>query len=137
MSIAWSMRESRTRDREEKSGPECSEPLRETDALCCWLARLPVENNRPRPVVPGVVADSAVNGVVVVGQEQLVAAAFATLTAGGFLGCPVVDAFGVYIDQLDLLDLVLFLCKLFRARQRHPPCMQCTHHTTTIPLCVY
>jgi len=91
------------------------EAVHETDALCSWLARFPVQNNTPRPLVPRVVLESGVNGVMVVAQDDLVVRAFRSLTAGGFLGCPVVDAFGVYVDQLDLLDLVFFVCRLFKA----------------------
>ena len=87
--------------------PEC-------DALCLWLARYPIQDNNPRAwVYPKAWYD----GVLAVRGDELLVDVFKRLTDDGFLGCPVVDVDKVYLDQIDILDIVFYVCHLFKARQ--------------------
>jgi hypothetical protein len=91
-----------------------SKHLPECDSLCLWLARAPVQNNHPRPL-----QFSAYQGdnVLVAHENELLDTVFKMLTTEGITGCPVVDADGVYVDQVDVLDIVFFVCDLFKSRQ--------------------
>jgi CBS-domain-containing membrane protein len=51
----------------------------------------------------------------VVGEDELIANVFQRLTYESFMGCPVVDSNGVYLNQVDMLDIVFFVCRLFKA----------------------
>ena len=87
--------------------------LPEADALCLWLARSPVQNNHPRPLLfPASLGDN----VLIAHENDLLETVFLRLTEAGFLGCPVVDSDGVYVSQVDILDIVFFVCNLFKAR---------------------
>jgi hypothetical protein len=72
-----------------------------------------VQSNHPRSLAfPG--WDET---ILVGGEDELIATLFQRLTNESVLGCPVVDASGIYINQVDLLDIVFFVCRLFKARQ--------------------
>jgi hypothetical protein len=89
--------------------------LPESDALCLWLARSPVQDNHPRPLLfPASLGDN----VLIAHENDLLEAVFQRLTQAGISGCPVVDSDGVYVSQVDTLDIVFFLCNLFKARQQ-------------------
>jgi len=83
--------------------------------MCIWLARLPVENHHPRPLLHPGQLDIGNDCILVVREDELLMTTCQRLTANSILGCPVVDFNGVYVNQIDMLDLVVFLCKLFRA----------------------
>ena len=88
--------------------------LPECDALCLWLARFPIQNNHPRTLLLPKAWDETVR--LVYGDELLVSV-FERLTKDGFLGCPVVDVDGAYQNQVDILDILFYVCSLFKARQ--------------------
>jgi CBS domain-containing protein len=56
----------------------------------------------------------------VVGDDEWLGTVFKRLTCESFMGCPVVDSNGVYINQVDMLDIVFFVCRLFKSRQNKP-----------------
>jgi hypothetical protein len=92
--------------------------LPECDALCLWLARFPIQNSHPRALVFPKAWDES---VLVVRSDELLVNVFERLTEDGFLGCPVVDVDNVYRNQVDILDILFYVCSLFKARQlTHP-----------------
>jgi hypothetical protein len=86
----------------------------DSDFLGLLLLRAPVQSNHPRSLAFPNAWDET---LLMVGEDEFIADVFQRLTIESFLGCPVVDANGVYINQVDMLDIVLFVCRLFRARQ--------------------
>jgi CBS domain-containing protein len=88
--------------------------LPECDALCLWLARFPIQNNLPRTLVFSSVRDDP---VFVVHSDELLVSVFGRLNQEGFLGCPVVDIDNMYRNQVDILDILFYVCNLFKARQ--------------------
>ena len=86
----------------------------DSDSLCLWLVRAPVQSNHPRALVFPNAWDET---VLVAGEDELITDVFQRLTYESFMGCPVVDSNGVYLNQVDMLDIVFFVCRLFRARQ--------------------
>jgi hypothetical protein len=88
--------------------------LPECDTLCLWLARFPIQNNHPRTLIfPRAWNES----VLLVGNDELLVNVFERLTEDGFLGCPVADVDNVYLNQVDILDILFYVCSLFKARQ--------------------
>ena len=88
--------------------------LPECDALCLWLARLPIQNNHPRTLLFPKAWDDSVR---LVQSDELLVSVFERLTEDGFLGCPVVDVDNMYLSQVDVLDILCYICSLFKARQ--------------------
>jgi hypothetical protein len=88
--------------------------LPEFDALCLWLARFPIQNNQPRTLMLPKRGDES---VLLVRSDDLLVNVFERLTEDGFLGCPVVDVDKQYLGQVDILDIVFYVCSLFKARQ--------------------
>lgn len=86
----------------------------DSDSLCLWLARAPVQSNHPRALA---FPNAWEERVLVTGEGELLTNVFQRLTNEGFMGCPVVDSIGVYINQIEMLDIVFFVCRLFKARQ--------------------
>jgi hypothetical protein len=73
-----------------------------------------VQSNHPRALVFPNAWDET---VLMAGENEFLANVFQRLTYEGFMGCPVVDSNGVYLNQVDMLDIVFFVCRLFKARQ--------------------
>lgn len=88
--------------------------LPECDALCLWLARFPIQNNHPRTLLYPKAWDDSVR---LVHNDELLVDVFERLIGDGFLGCPVVDIDNVYLNQVDILDILFYVCSLFKARQ--------------------
>ena len=58
--------------------------------------------------------------VFVAKEDQLLVDVFRRLASQRSQGCPVVDVHGEYVDQIDALELVFFVCELFRAGTNSP-----------------
>jgi hypothetical protein len=88
--------------------------LPECDALCLWLARYPIQDNHPRAWVH---PKAWYDGVLAIRGDELLVDVFKNLTDDGFLGCPVVDLDNMYLNQVDVLDILFYVCHLFKTRQ--------------------
>ena len=89
----------------------------DSNSLCLWLARTSVQSNQPHSLAFPNAWDET---LLLVGEDELIVDVFKRLTLESFTGCPVVDSLGVYINQVDMLDIVFFVCRLFKARQYTP-----------------
>ena len=80
--------------------------------------------------------------VLLVHSDELLVNVFERLTEDGFLGCPVVDVDNVYLNQVDILDILFYVCSLFKARQiedpdQHPRSGSSAMHVTHCRPCVW
>jgi hypothetical protein len=93
-----------------------------TDSLCLWLAHSAVERNHPRrPIYSTLEGGLGADQILVVYGDERAFSAFERLTADGIRGCPVLDGADLYVDQIDLLDLLVFICDKFALSQHTAP----------------
>ena len=91
--------------------------------LCAWLAQVAVEYHRPRSLALHGHVDTSCSSsdVYTVREDDALFPCFARLLAEGVQGCAVVDESGRYVDQIDVLEILFFVCELFKASQSTAP----------------